>query len=376
MKGEPRANGGATKRVLAVNPTGLASGAETVLVRLLRAARGRGWEVAAAIPDGELCDQLSREGFARVRIPDLKLPGGWQPAGLALAAARAARAAVTLRRAAQPEDLVVANGLLALPALRLARLRSPVVWIAHDVVVRPDRRRVLRACGPAVTLAVAVSEAVAGPLREAGITVTVVRNGTTFPIEPAPLDHAGPPVIGVNALLTSWKGQDVLLDAVGRLDRGDVLVELLGGSFPKDREYVQRLRERTTRPDLVGRVRFLGKVDDPLARMRGWSISVLPSVDPEAAPLSLLEAMSIGIPAVATNHGGAAEVLGDAGLLVPPRDPDALAAAIGHLVDDRDLRRRCAQAGPRLIAAGLTLEVQEQAFLRVLEAVTDRAPVG
>jgi glycosyltransferase involved in cell wall biosynthesis len=221
-----------------------------------------------------------------------------------------------------------------------------------------------------------VSEAVARPLREAGITVTVVRNGTTFPIEPAPLDHAGPPVVGVNALLTSWKGQDVLLDAVGRLDRGDVLVELLGGSFPKDREYVQRLRERTTRPDLVGRVRFLGKVDDPLARMRGWSISVLPSVDPEAAPLSLLEAMSIGIPAVATNHGGAAEVLGDAGLLVAPRDPDALAAAIGHLVDDRDLRRRCAQAGPRLIAAGLTLEAQEQAFLRVLEAVTDRAPVG
>jgi hypothetical protein len=46
------------------------------------------------------------------------------------------------------------------------------------------------------------------------------------------------------------------------------------------------------------------------------------------------------------------------------------------LLGDVDLRQRCAREGPRLIAAGLTLDAQEQAFVRALEAVTERAPVG
>ena len=66
--------------------------------------------------------------------------------------------------------------------------------------------------------------------------------------------------------------------------------------------------------------------------------------------------MSVGVPVVGTDHGGTSEVLGDAGLLVPPRDPVAMAAAIERLLAEPDLRRRCADAGPRTVAAALTLE--------------------
>jgi glycosyltransferase involved in cell wall biosynthesis len=98
-------------------------------------------------------------------------------------------------------------------------------------------------------------------------------------------------------------------------------------------------------------------------------VGAIPSVDPEAAPLVLLEYMSLGLPVVATDHGGTPEVIGDAGLLVPPRDPAALAAALATMVDDRALRERCRQAGRDAIAAGLTIEAQRAALADLLAEV-------
>jgi glycosyltransferase involved in cell wall biosynthesis len=81
--------------------------------------------------------------------------------------------------------------------------------------------------------------------------------------------------------------------------------------------------------------------------------------------------MSIGVPVIGTDHGGTAEVVGEAGLLVPPGDSGALASAIERLVDDRALWRRCRAAGPRQIAAGLTLDAQLASLMSVLRDVAD-----
>ena len=215
----------------------------------------------------------------------------------------------------------------------------------------------------AVDSAVAVSGAVGTSIGDRGFPVQVVWNGTPWPVAPAPADPPQPPVVGCASLLTPWKGQDVLLEAVARLGRPDVTVELAGGAFPGDEPYREALVRRSNQPDLAGRVRFLGKVDDALDRMRQWTVAVVSSVEPEAGPLVLLEAMSIGVPVVATDHGGPPEVLGDAGLLVPPRDPAAMAEAIRALLDDAALRRRCAQAGPRQVARDLSLDAQMDALL-------------
>ncbi|MDQ1466905.1 MAG: hypothetical protein QOH10_1320, partial [Actinomycetota bacterium] len=125
---------------------------------------------------------------------------------------------------------------------------------------------------------------------------------------------------------------------------------------------------RASEPDLAGRVRFLGHVADPLARLRQWSVAVSASIDPEAGPLTALEAMSVGVPFVATDHGGVTEVLGDAGLLVPPGDIDALAAAISRLLDDDELRARCHAAGPQaIVARHLTVADQRREVLSILD---------
>lgn len=365
-------------RLVAVSPTGLVSGAEIVLLRALEAAASEGWDVRCLAPDGPLVERLRGSGVRHDPIPDLRLPVGPRALGLLRVAVRSVVAARRWRAAAADADVVLVNGLHALLALRLARLRAPVAWLVHDVIVRGDRLALARVGAPAVDLAIAVSNAVAEPLGRLGIDTTVVRNGTVWPVEPARTATDGterPKVIGCNAVLSPWKGHDVLLEAVARLGRDDVVVELLGPTFPRDEEYAASLRVRAAQPPLRGRVRFLGRADDPLEVMRGWTVAVSASVDPEAAPLNVIEAMSIGVPVVGTDHGGVPEVLGDAGLLVPPRDPDAMADAIRRLLDDPGRRSCCAAAGPVAVAEGLTLDRQRRELVSTLRGLATR-PAG
>lgn len=356
--------------LLAVNHTGLVSGGEKVLLRLLTAAHERGWETTVAAPEGPIVDCAAEVGSTWLPIPDLMLPGGRAPVAATLFGARNVIAAQRIR-AAPDADVVVATGMRVLPTVRLARPRAPVIWLAQSMI---DRRRwmlLVRACGRGVDTAVAVSHAVAASIGPTRFPVRVVRNGTPWPVAPAPADPPSPPVVGCAAMLTPWKGQHVLLDAVARLDRDDVCVELMGGQYPKDGAYVASLRRRANQPDLAGRVRFLGHVDDPIDRMRGWTLAVVSSVDPEAGPLAAIEAMSVGVPVVATDHGGPRELVGDAGVLVPPGDSVATAAAIGSFLEDGRLRSRCAQAGPRIVESQFRLDRQIDALLHVVEDTVD-----
>lgn len=359
------------RRLLAVSHTGLFSGAERVLVDHLEAARAAGWTVTAASPPGTLTDALVERAVPVAALPDLKLGGGPRPVAAAAMVARWVPAARVLRRAARGADVVLVNGLLALPAARLARLDAPVAWLVHDVVVRRDLELMARFGAPAVARALAVSGAAGALAGRLGIDVTVVRNGTRWPVDPADEAPPPPPVVGISAMLTPWKGHEVLLEAMAAVP-GAVL-EVLGGTFPKDADHAAALRARAERPDLAGRVRFLGHQPDPLAHMRRWTLAVNASVDPEAAPLSVLEAMSLGLPVVATDHGGTPEVLGDAGRLVRPGDAEGLARAVRALLDDPDARRACRVAGRAAVAGGLDLAATSQRFLTVLADVAEGA---
>ena len=157
-----------------------------------------------------------------------------------------------------------------------------------------------------------------------------------------------PPVVGMLALLTPWKGHRVLLEAAARLPA--VRVELAGGQFPGDEAYVAELRARARAADLAGRVRFLGAVD-ALATMAGWDVFVSASTSPEAGPLGVLEAMSLGLPVVVSDLGGAPEYVGDGGVAVPAGDAAALASAIDRLLGDATARRHLGERARARVAA-------------------------
>lgn len=367
----------ARRSMLAVTHTGLTSGAEAVLLRLLAAAVAQGWYVRCAAPDGPVVERLAALGVERVVIPELRLPRRSRSWGAFVLGARSARAAAVLRRAGATADVIVANGFLTLPALRLARPRAPIAWVVHDVIHRREWRALLRACASVVHTAIAVSESAAAPVRRQGVRTVVVPNGTAWPVEPATPAAAPPYVIGCSGLLVPWKGQTVLIDALARLSRNDVVLDVMGGHFPGDATYAAGLRHQAKRLGIEERILFPGHVADGPGRMRGWTVAVSASVEPEACPLSVLEAMSMGIPVVATAHGGPAEWVGEAGLLVPPHDAAAMSDAIQRLLADDDLRRVCSSAGRRIVADGFVAERQLNRLLEAIgEVINEAAPRG
>ena len=345
-------------RVVAVNATGECSGAESVLVSLLAMATSRGDDVVVVSPVGPLVDRLPA-GVRHVPIAALVPTPRPGALGRARAALALVRAWATARRVVAGEvgasgTHTIVNSLWALPVVRGSRPASTFVWLVHDTV-HTRRQRLLVRLGTrrrrrgAAARAVAVSEATAAPLRALGLDVVVRPNGVTWPVDAV---DAGtlhePPVIGMLALLTPWKGHRVLLEAAARLPA--VRVELAGGQFPGDEAYVAELHARAGVADLAGRVRFLGAVD-ALATMAGWDVFVSASTSPEAGPLGVLEAMSLGLPVVVSDLGGAPEYVGDGGVAVPAGDVAALASAIDHLLGDADGRRQLGDRARARVAA-------------------------
>ncbi len=356
-------------RVLGVSASPLLSGAERVLLRCARLG-GRSQEArwTIASPPGPFADAVTAEGIDHLPLPDLKLGQGRRAAAGARLAGNNLRAAITLRRLVSRFDVVVVNSVMALPAARLGIPRDvPVVWLVHDVITRPDLRRVVQVSKPGVTLAVGVSNAAADLPARLGMETSVVRNGVHSPAAPC-RPQTDPPIVGLNAMLTPWKGQKEFLEAMGLVE-SPVEIELLGGTFPKDVDYERQLRELAGEPRLAGRVRFLGHLDDPIEAMRRWSVAVSASIEPEAGPLAVLEAMSIGLPVVVTNHGGAPEMAGKVGLLASPGDATSMAEAIEQLLRDPDEREDRGRRGRDLIASHHDLDRASDRFAALLGQV-------
>jgi glycosyltransferase involved in cell wall biosynthesis len=176
-------------------------------------------------------------------------------------------------------------------------------------------------------------------------SITVCRAGA--PAWPARLElPADGPILFVGTL-EPRKNIGGLLDGYERLlALGPRVPELLlvGRATAAAAPWLARLAQ----PPLAGRVRHLGYVSDTERRTlyERARLLVLPSYD-EGFGLPILEAMTVGVPVVASNRGAIPEVLGDAGPMVDPDDPDALAAAMERLLFDRAAAVRAAAGGIR-----------------------------
>jgi glycosyltransferase involved in cell wall biosynthesis len=187
-------------------------------------------------------------------------------------------------------------------------------------------------------------------------------------VVPVGVDHTvfqpRPEVVPVPGRLMVTSSSDVpmkglvpLLEAVAKL-RTERSVELVVIGRPRPGGRVDRAIERLGLRDTVRCVS--GISDDDLARQYGEAqVAVVPSLY-EGFSLPAVEAMACGVPLVATTGGALPEVVGregETGLLVPPDDPGALAAAIARLLDDRELRARLGEAARRRVLHRFTWQV-------------------
>ncbi|NLV39996.1 MAG: glycosyltransferase family 4 protein [Candidatus Hydrogenedentes bacterium] len=298
-------------------------------------ARWPGVSVLASLSgrreDRALCDQAAARGLEAVEIP---MSGPWDirvlPRLRALARARGVAVVHThnyraslLAAAALPglPLVVTCHGIAAGPA----RVRR---WQALERVLAMRRARRVVACAAAVRDALLARGVAPEKLR-------VVRNAAPAPraVAVAELDalraRHGLAECGLTALyagrLVEGKGLETLLDALPRA-RGWAAVLLGDGPL---RPALEAQARRLKVPAV-----FPGQCDDTAPWYALADAVVLPSRG-EALPMTLVEAAAAGRPTVASNVGGVPEILqdGTTGLLTPPGDPEALAAALRGLED-------------------------------------------
>ena len=161
-------------------------------------------------------------------------------------------------------------------------------------------------------------------------------------------------VVGFTGSLKPWHGVELLVDAVGRASARARVGLLVVGDGPA-RHAVGRamsnLPRRVTRV-MTGAVPSR-MVPEYLAAMDLAAAPYLPAGTFYFSPLKVAEAMATHLPVVASDFPPVRELLGDAGVVVPPGDPDALAGAIAELAADRDRRLRLAHDGWQRAAARL-----------------------
>jgi len=159
------------------------------------------------------------------------------------------------------------------------------------------------------------------------------------------------PTIGIVARVVREKGVFELAEAVAaiRRDLPGVRVVLIGGALPSDRDdSTQAFRERLGELGIAPHFRFAGFRNDVPALMSLCNVYALPSYR-EGMPRSILEAMAMALPVVATAIRGCREevVEGETGFLIPPRDSRALAERLRWVLSRSDEARRMGAAGRR-----------------------------
>jgi glycosyltransferase involved in cell wall biosynthesis len=202
--------------------------------------------------------------------------------------------------------------------------------------------------------------------------IRVIPNG--LPMAPSaelgrPRQNEQPVVVCV-ANLIAYKGHKTLLEAAEELTRRTRDWSLLLIGDGPERDWIEHEIERRR---LTGVVTLLGRRTDVGSLLDRADVAVLPSYT-EGLPNAVLEAMAHGVPVVATDVGGTSSLLSTgAGILVPPRDANALATALRAMLQDPQLRTRAGREGKAVVATRYTVgRMRDQTLSLFRELVRTR----
>ena len=176
------------------------------------------------------------------------------------------------------------------------------------------------------------------------------------------------------------KGQEVLVQAAALLAGRGVRAKYLivGAPFPGNESHLADLRKLVSASGLEAEVIFTGELSDPRPAYAAMDVVALPSAQPEPFGGVVMEAMSMGLPVIATRIGGSIEQVidGETGYLVEPGDPVELAGKLERLLGDETLRRRFGAAGRVRVAGHFSLDRMVGKIVRVYdECLGVSAPV-
>jgi glycosyltransferase involved in cell wall biosynthesis len=340
--------------------------------------RARGHRVLLACdPRGELFPRARKEGFATQPLTF----GGWHNLG----------AGFSLRHLLNQEAVEILNthssqdSWVGLLAWRTLGKRRPLLvrtrHLSTPVHNNWPTRRLYQAPAALLTTSRGIKELLASRLHVPASRIFSIPTGVSLtefaPRDPDPAWRvrltipAEAFIFGTVAVLRSWKGHLFLLEALAELLRESPAPYLV---IVGDGPYWNVIEEKIRSLDLGKWVRLVGHQDDVAGWFALMDAAVLASYANEGVPQALLQALAMAKPVVATTVGGIPEVVipDETGLLVPPRDPRALAQAMRRLMQNRAYGRELGQRGREVVVANFSQEQMAAAVEAVYDEIWER----
>lgn len=349
-------------RIILANENRGWGGAEEHTLRLAEGLAARGHDVLlVASPGSVLADAVdgSRIAIRRVRMRN----------DVDLLAVGALAALIRGHHADVVHTIGARDHLLASMAARLTRI--PVIKAEHTYLADTSSGLCLRAYRYWTDRVVCVCDAMRGHLNGLGIPdgrIETITNGLdTDHYTGATRERNGAPVIAVVASCIPGKGHGILVRTITLLTARypDLRVVCAGGGPLKE-----HLIAVASAAGAAQHFTWLGHVDDVRPVLASADMLVHPSLS-EALPYAIMEAMAAGLPVVAAEVGGVAELVVDGvtGLLVRPGDEQGLAAAVSRMLDDQLLRRSAGEAGRRRVMERFTMDRMVSDYERLYDEV-------
>jgi glycosyltransferase involved in cell wall biosynthesis len=381
-------------RVLSVMHGPVFGGAHNQLLRLHPALRAAGFETIAAVPldAAQAAARIEAAGIEVLRLPLVRFRGTAGPltnfrtiAGLRREI-RAIRGVIRARRI----DLVQAHAVINLQAAAAAhREGAAIAWQLLDTRAPMALRRltmpyVTRRADVLVSWGASVARDHPGASRF-GERLVVVYPPVDPSLAPDPAERsaarerfgAGPdaPLVGTLGVRQPQKGQEYFVRAAARVhaEYPDVAFRLLGEPSPRHASQMHAVEAEAASLGLSETIEFVDPGADALRLLQGLDVFVLTSLpNSEGMPTAILEAMACGKAVVSTDVGAVRELVEDGvtGIVVPPRDSEAIANAVLRLLAEPDLRERMGTAGRDRAVAHFSLDrlgdVQADAYRKAL----------
>jgi glycosyltransferase involved in cell wall biosynthesis len=369
--------------VLQVLPSLDSGGVERGTVEIVEALAGRGWTPLVTSAGGRLVPAVEHAGGRHITLPlRTKLPWAiWRNAG---------RLAEIIRR--ERVDLVHARSRAPAWSAWLACRRTGVPFVTTYHGAYSDegwgKRRYNSVMAHGVRVIAASGFIAALVRRQHGVgddRLRLIPRG----IDPLVFDPdhipghrvtklaqawrvpEGATIILLPARISRWKGQSVLIAALGLLKRPDLFVIFVGSDQGRH-AYVRSLLDEATALGVTGQIKLAGHCPDMPAALMLADIVVSASTEPEAFGRAVIEAQAMQRVVIAAGHGGAAETVtqGETGVLVPPGDAAALAEAIAMVLamPERDRAAMGARARASVLAH-YTVGAMQQATMDVYDDV-------
>lgn len=362
------------RRVLYVDHATALGGAERSLLLLMKRLDRRAWQPHLIAPPGQMAAEASRAGVAvhSLELPRLRRSSramlDWRNGATAIAgvARRVGAAFIHSNTVRATAYAALAAGISSLP----------LVWHMRDLWLSeseprlkwPDRAGKRFFCSRS-TLVLVNSRAVAASLPRSP-KISVLHNGIDLshyapggePEATRPAGNRRPlrredgppprsPVVGMVGRARPLKGHDLFLRMACKLAAStpDCRFLIVGGdTFDVADHYLDRLKSLCSQLGLADRVLWTGHLDDVRPALAAMDVFVNPGA-PEGFGLVNIEAMAMGKPVVAFDHGPLPEIVAhdQTGLLAPSGDVDALAAGVHLLLQDPARARRMGLSGRR-----------------------------